>query len=147
MLAAHLDSKMEAIRDTPLVIVAETMTVCLRITLTEGITAPPGTRLPTGPDLTALALWSKSSTMSLICNKERTRIILLKYEKKKYMKRMYVLEIFSLFLNTKKKMFLPPVYFQVKNLGVFRSCTRVFRYFVRPWLELHVSKENHWNTV
>lgn len=69
---SHFDRSAADIRDTPLSKVADTMTVCLRMTLIEGTTAPPWTLLPpAGPDLTALALWSNSSTISLTCTGQR----------------------------------------------------------------------------
>lgn len=66
---AHFERSAADRRETPLSSVAETMMVCLRMTLVEGTTAPPWTLVPpAGPDLTARALWSRSSTISLICN-------------------------------------------------------------------------------
>ena len=53
----HLDRRIVASLDTPLSSVADTSTVCLRMTFTDGATSPAFTRLPpAGPDLTARAL-------------------------------------------------------------------------------------------
>lgn len=65
---SHFERSVADIRDTPLSRVADTMTVCLRMTFIEGTTAPPWTLVPpAGPDLTARALWSNSSTISFTC--------------------------------------------------------------------------------
>lgn len=69
---AHFERSAADSRETPLSRVADTMMVCLRMTLIEGITAPPWTLVPpAGPDLTARALWSSSSTISLTCGHPR----------------------------------------------------------------------------